>query len=157
MKVDYRVRIQIIQSLENSYFNNTNQRFAANIAFQVAFCYQIGFGVKSNEIQRCLWLERSFRKPDDLKIEKDAVRPARWKSKRMRELNGLVHIDLIHEYRISGLNKLDEACNQYEREVSDTASLEGSISYVWPACITSRRLTGTRGDRRRPRSWRFRS
>jgi hypothetical protein len=79
MAADYRVRIQIRQSLENSYLNNINQPFATNIAFQVAFCYQIGFGVPSNDVQRCLWLERSLRKQDDLKIEKEAVRPTRWK------------------------------------------------------------------------------
>ena len=134
MKADYRVRIQIRQSLENNYFHNSNQPFASNIAFQVAFCYQIGFGVKSNDIQRRLWLERSLRKPDDLKIEKEAVRPARWKSKTMRKLNGLGHIDLIHEYRISGLNKLDQACNEYEREVSDMEREFGGLHFV---CLAS--------------------
>jgi tetratricopeptide (TPR) repeat protein len=147
MTADYRVRIQIRQSLENNYFNNADQPFAANIAFQVAFCYQIGFGVKSNDIQRRLWLERSLRKPDDLKIEKEAVRPARWKRKRMRELNGLVHIDLIHEYRVSGLNKLDEACNKHEREVSDMAREFGGLHFICLASMNNLASTYTNQGR----------
>jgi tetratricopeptide (TPR) repeat protein len=130
MAADYRVRIQIKQSLENNYSKNRDQPFAVNIAFQVAFCYLIGFGVKSNDIQCRIWLESSMRKPDQLKIEKEAVQPARWKNKRMRELNGIVLVNLNHEYRVSGFNKLEEACQEYEREVSDMAREFGEIHFI---------------------------
>ncbi|KAF8245666.1 kinase-like protein [Wilcoxina mikolae CBS 423.85] len=130
MAADYRVRIQIKQSLENNYSKNRDQPIAVNIAFQVAFCYLIGFGVKSNDIQCRIWLESSMRKPDQLEIEKEAVQPARWKNERMRELNGIVHVDLNHEYRVSGFNKLEEACKAYEREVSDMAREFGELHFI---------------------------
>jgi hypothetical protein len=51
-----------------------------------------------------MWLEKSNKQLDDVKSEKEAVRPASWKSVRMRGLRGLVPIDLIHEYRVWGLH-----------------------------------------------------
>ena len=57
MESDYRVRTQIRECLENNYFKNQNEPFATHIAFQLAFCYQIGFGVKSDDNKCHMWLE----------------------------------------------------------------------------------------------------
>jgi hypothetical protein len=102
MAVDYRVRTQIKGSLENNYIWNRNQPSATQIAFQLAFCYRIGFGTKSDENQSYIWLAKSAKRSEDLSAEKDAVRPASWKNgrRKIREFNEILdEFDLIHEYR----------------------------------------------------------
>jgi tetratricopeptide (TPR) repeat protein len=136
MVADYRVRTQIRYSLENSYFINKSQPFAPHIAFQVAFCYQIGFGAKS-DVNKCrIWLARSDKQPEDLKLEKVAVQPARWKSQRMRNLYRQNKINIVHEYRTTGLNKLKEAREEYEREVSDMVREFGELHFIPLALYT---------------------
>jgi len=130
MVADYRVRIQIKDSLKKKY--KSNQPSAANIAFQVAFCYHIGFGAKSDDTQRHIWLERSMRQVDDLKVEMEAVRPVRVTNERIRKLNNgsFTQVDLIHEYRTCGLNILQEAQTVYEREVTDMVQAFGSLYFI---------------------------
>ena len=79
MEVDYRVWIQIKEGLETNYSKNQNEPFAVHIALQLAFCYLIGFGVKSNDNTCHMWLGKSAKQPDDLKTEKEAVQPAKLK------------------------------------------------------------------------------
>jgi hypothetical protein len=121
---DYRVRIQIRDELEKKYIRNQNQPSAAHIAFQLAFCYQIGFGVKSDDNASSIWLEKSNKQSEDLEVEKKTVRPAGWKSKWMLELGErLVKANVIHEYRTWGLDKLEEARTEYES--NDSTSPDG--------------------------------
>ena len=127
---DYRVRIQIRDSLENNYLRNQYRSFATHIAFQLAFCYRIGFGVKSNHNKSHIWLEQSDKQLNDLEVEKEAVRPAKWKNGRMRGLSGLVLVDLSHEYRTYGLVKLEEARKEYEREVTDMIQEFGEHHFI---------------------------
>jgi len=118
--------MQIKDSLEKKY--NNNQPFATNIAFQIAFCFLIGFGIKSDDNACYLWLEKSNKQPNDLKIEKEAVQqPVSWKSGR---LNELVTVNLVHEYRTWGWNKLEEARKEYEREVRDMTREFGELHFV---------------------------
>jgi hypothetical protein len=123
---DYRVRPQIKDSLEQNYLRNQNQSFAAHIAFQ------IGFGVKSNDNKCHMWLGKSNKQLDDPKLIKEAVQPTNWRSARMcnRDLNGDVTVDLIHEYKTWGLNKLGEARIVYEREVGDMARHFGELHFI---------------------------
>ena len=130
MGVDYRVRTQIRECLEINYFRNQSQPFAAHIAFQLAFCYQIGFGVKSNDSACYMWLRKSAKQPDDLKTEKETVQPARWKSGRMQGYEGLVGVDLIHEYRTQGLKNLYQARAECERVVGDMAREFGELHFI---------------------------
>ena len=123
MTVDYRVRTQIRECLEINYFNNQNQPFATHIAFQLAFCYQIGFGVKSNDSTSNMWLGKSAKQPDDLRTEKEAVQPARLKMGGIREYDGFVSVDLTHEYRAQGLKALDKAREECERIIGDRKSV----------------------------------
>jgi hypothetical protein len=101
------------------YFRNQNPAIAAYIALQVAFDYQIGFGAKSDKNKCYMWLQRSDKCLEDRKIEKEVVRPTFWKSGRMRSFNGIVPVNLIHEYRAWNFHRLVEARKQYEREISD--------------------------------------
>jgi len=119
VEADYRVRAQIRDSLEKTYFSNQNQPFATHIAFQVAFCYMIGFGVKSDDNKCHMWLEKSSKYLDDLKVEKETVRPTAWKNARISCLTNPDTVKLIEEYRAWGSLKLEEARRQYEREISD--------------------------------------
>lgn len=70
VEADYRVRTQIKDSIEKTYIMNRNQPFAANIAFQIAFCYHIGSGVKSNANKCQIWLQKSNKNYHDLKSKK---------------------------------------------------------------------------------------
>ena len=131
MEVDYRVRIQIRECLENKYFGNQNQPFAANIAFQVAFCYQIGFGIKSDDNASRIWLEKSNKRSEDLEVEKEAVQHANWTSKSKFEFGGkFLKVNIMHEYRTWGLNQLEEARRECEREVGDMAQEFGELHFI---------------------------
>ena len=112
IRVDYRVRTQIRECLEINYSKNQNQPFAGHIAFQLAFCYHVGLGVKLNDNTCHMWLDKSDKQPKDLKAEENAVQPARWKNSYYNE--GLVSVDLIHEYRTWGLRALDQAREECE-------------------------------------------
>jgi hypothetical protein len=74
VEADYRVRIRIREDLESSYSRNKSRNCAANIAFQLAFCYKIGFGVKSDGFQCDRWLENAGRQTNDFEEEKGIVR-----------------------------------------------------------------------------------
>jgi hypothetical protein len=132
MEADYRVRMQIRDSLETNYLLSQNQPSAALIAFQLAFCYHIGFGTKSNDDKCLIWLGKSNKQTYDLKIEKDAVGPAKFKSGRARGKYGLIKVDLVHEYRKRGLNKLEEIRKVYEREVGDMVLLTRDLARWLP-------------------------
>ena len=115
------MRTQIRECLEINYSKNQSQPFAAHIAFQLAFCYHVGFGVKANDNTCHSWLVKSNKQLEDLKAEEEAVQPARWKNGRIQEHQGLVRVDLIHEYRTQGLKTLDQAREECERLVGDLA------------------------------------
>ena len=127
MEADYRVRTQIRERLESNYIKNQGQPFAAHIAFQLAFCYQIGFGVKSDDNTCHMWLVKSAKQLDDLKAERAAVQPARWK---MSGIPGFVSLDLIHEYRTEGLRTLGEARDECERVIGDMTPVFGELHFI---------------------------
>ena len=132
MEVDYRVRTQIRECLEINFLKHQleSQPFAAHIAFQLAFCYQIGFGVKSNDDTCHLWLGKSAKQPDDLKSEREVVQPARWKVGGIQGYDGFVSVDLIHEYRTQGLKTLGQAREECERVIDDMAPVFGELHFI---------------------------
>ena len=124
------MRTQVRECLETHYSKNQNQPFATHIAFQLAFCYHVGLGVKSNDNTCHVWLDKSDKQPEDLKAEEQAVQPSRWKGGRMQEYEGLVSVDLIHEYRTRGLKTLDQAREECERLVDDMARVFGELHFI---------------------------
>ena len=130
MEADYRVRTQIRECLENNYFKNQNEPFAAHIAFQLAFCYQIGFGVKSDDNTCNMWLGKSTHQLDELATEKAAVQPARWKMGGIPGYDGFVPVDLIHEYRTQGLRAVNQARRECERAIGDMAPVFGDLHFI---------------------------
>lgn len=124
------MRTQIRESLENNYFRSQNQPFAAHIAFQIAFCYHIGFGVKSDANECHRWLERSTKQPDDLNAEKEVVQPDSFENGIKRELIRPIGENLIHIYRQLGLENLKEILKSYEREVGDMEQEFGELHII---------------------------
>ena len=124
------MRTQVRECLEINYRKNQNQPFAAHIAFQLAFCYHVGFGVKSNYNTCHVWLDKSNKQPEDLKAEEQAVQPSRWKSGGIQGYEGLVLVDLIHEYRAQGLKTLGQAREECERLVEDMARVFGDFHFI---------------------------
>ena len=127
---DYRVRTQIRECLEINYSRNRDQPFAAHIAFQLAFCYHVGFGIESNNDTCYMWLDKSNKRPDDLEAEKKAVQPARWGGGGMPGHDGFVWVDLTHEYRTQGLKTLDQAREECERVINDMARVFGELHFI---------------------------
>ena len=125
------MRIQIRECLENNYFKDQAEPFAAHIAFQLAFCYQIGFGVKSDDNTCQMWLKKGAKQLDDLKTEKAAVQPARWKMGGIPGYDGFVPVDLIHEYRTQGLRAVDQAREECERAIDDMAPVFGELHFIF--------------------------
>ena len=121
------MRAQVRECLEINYSTNQNQPFAAHIAFQLAFCYHVGFGVKSDDNTCHVWLDKSNKQPEDLKAEEKAVQPTRGKSD---SYEGLVWVDLIHEYRTQGLKTLDQAKEECERLVGDMTRVFGELHFI---------------------------
>ena len=75
-------------------------------------------------------MARQKQQPDDLKCEKGAVQPARWKGSRMQGYEGHVRMDLIHEYRKQGLEGLCQAREECERVVGDMAQVFGELHFI---------------------------
>jgi len=66
-----------------------------------------------------MWLQRSDKCLEDLKVEKGVVRPTLWKSGRMRSFSGIVPVNLIHQYQAWEFPKLVQDRKQCQRETSD--------------------------------------
>jgi len=130
MDTDYRVRIQIKNNLETNYIKNRYEDGAPHIAFQVAFCYLIGFGAKSDSNKCHIWLEKSNKQSYDLELEKEAVRPANSKNGKMWWRYGLMKVDLTHQYQKFGPKKLSEACKECQREVRDMSCVFGELHFI---------------------------
>ncbi|MCJ1436521.1 hypothetical protein MMC27_005900 [Xylographa pallens] len=68
---DYRVRSYIAKYLETLFHKESDsciEAFSAKIAFQLALCYQLGFGIKRDEIKSKEVLRRSEPKEIDLRL-----------------------------------------------------------------------------------------
>ncbi|KAI0858827.1 hypothetical protein F4860DRAFT_287009 [Xylaria cubensis] len=63
--LDYRVRIYVVQCLEQRA-NGSCEQCAKATAFELAFCYTLGFGVMSNTMTAQTWLTRSGSTTDQL-------------------------------------------------------------------------------------------
>jgi len=76
------------------------------------------------------YIARKMQQPDNLKVEKEAVRPPGWNPGRMQRLNGFLLVDLIHKYRMRGRNKLEYTRREYEREVGDMVQVFGELHFI---------------------------
>ena len=66
---DFRLWRSIFQGLEAQATFHPNQQCRSNAAFQLALCYQVGFGCNRCEIKSLYWLSKSGKCADQLKEE----------------------------------------------------------------------------------------
>lgn len=106
IQTDCKVWSQIAKSLERHAKYSPNEASIQNAAFQLAFCYSIGFGVRRNDDKKKIWLERSQRQGIDLENEKRRLDPDIWdwlpKSAKIRSWENagfFSSFDIVHEYR----------------------------------------------------------
>jgi len=86
--------------------------------------------VKSDNNECQLWLQKANKQLDNLKIEKEAVILESENRGRVHRLNGLMSVDLIDEYRTWGLDQLQDARKEYEREVADMTREFGELHII---------------------------
>ena len=77
-----------------------------------------------------MWLGKSNKQLDDLKTEKAAVQPARWKKSGITGYDGFLPMDLIHEYRTQGLRAVNQAREECERVIDDMAPVFGELHFI---------------------------
>ena len=84
-----------------------------------------------------VWLGKSDKQPEDLKVEEKAVQPARSKSGRMQGYKGLVSANLIDEYLIQGLETLYQAREEIERVIDDMTRVFGELHFILLSLYTT--------------------
>lgn len=110
MYTDYRVWSQVLTSLERHVEPSSNAKSTMNAAFQIAFCYRLGFGARRNPSKSALWLKRSQKDTTDLQREKEIlgqpfpIRPY-YKSTKVQSWikDGYIpDFDFVHEFKKTG-------------------------------------------------------
>ncbi|KAI3323109.1 hypothetical protein HD806DRAFT_497980 [Xylariaceae sp. AK1471] len=64
----------VFKGLENRAFNSPDPAAQASAAYQLAFCYRVGFGAPIEPKQSQFWLERSSRPQEDLESAIEMIR-----------------------------------------------------------------------------------
>ena len=131
MDVDYRVRKHIFCCLKRQATSYHCKACYDSAAFQVAFCYKIGFGISSSEDQVRYWLgdERTL---EDLERELEIVRNADWSYTEMItklfDEGYNVQMDYSGAYQRAGI--LEASGAEYVREMRDMERVIGRLHPV---------------------------
>lgn len=127
----YRVRTHIAACLEERVFKSfTPALTSQRAAFELSFCYTLGFGVKKDDAKASALLKQSARSQDDLTNEIDRVRYGRLIS---APRQGIYNPALYqgHTKSTTGgryyLEKgiLDEDASRIRKEIADVESVVG--------------------------------
>lgn len=144
----YGVRTHIVACLEERIFKSsalapTSQR----AAFELAFCYTLGFGVSKDDAKASALLEQAARSQGELANEIDRVRYGKLRSHPRQGVynNSLYRGHIISSYAAGGryyLEKgtLDEAASHLKNEIADVESIVGvdhQIILVLKSSLTS--------------------
>ena len=115
--------------------------------FQMAFCYQIGFGTPKSPPQVSVWLKKCNRKDFNREVEISRNVNQAFQSVRMNSLKLEEHIDTA-DY-ISNLYQdtasLDDAEAVYRREINDA---EGTLGNEHPVLVLLRSILARILDRK---------
>ena len=126
VKANFRVRQYIADCLEYQYYLHPER--TSNLAFQLAFCYKLGFG-RSHDENKCVeWLSRSNRDRKDLDSEIGFVKAQRsWQfmSKNAFLLNEKGFLDWAYFSEHQSLQQLQTAEVQYTQEIEDMQDILG--------------------------------
>ena len=90
----------------------------------------LDLGSNPNNNTYHVWLGKGGKQLNNLKAEKESVRPARWKSGRIQGYEGLVSVVLIYKYRTHGLKTLDQAREEYKRVINDITPVFGMLHFI---------------------------
>src|SRR6266487_3568312 len=141
---DYRVRYKIRTCLEKRACVERESRCRdcfKKAAFQLAFCYRMGFGVKKNDEKSHSLLEWSGKSHKDLEHEICLVKQEKLDSLfgegTFRHLFTLGHdlmVNFAEYYRES--QKLDDVQQKYEQEIADIESVLGALHEI-PSMLKS--------------------
>ena len=116
------VRKVIVENLQQKAESSPCATCKANAAFQLAFCYYVGFGIRSDHEMAQHWVNKGERELGDLEEEKDEVVDfCLYSNKRVIELglDGFTMImDHVSEYRRADYN-LTIVTNAYRGEIVD--------------------------------------
>ena len=131
-ETDYRVSRHITASLQR-HAQRSNDISGLNAAFQLAFCYSIGFGVRRNEGLANHWLERSQRSREDLDAERRMVEPTaiEWTAKSGTVRSWLVYIaapNLGRQYEKLGC--LETSRVAYQEAIQDSEESLGDGHWI---------------------------
>ncbi|KAL9076812.1 MAG: hypothetical protein Q9161_000797 [Pseudevernia consocians] len=100
-----------------------------NAAVQLAFCYNVGFGIRSDHEMAQYWVDKSERELEDLEEEKDEVADFLfYNNKRVRELDfeGFTMVmDHVNQYRRADYD-LTIVTNAYRGEIVDLDGTHGA-------------------------------
>jgi hypothetical protein len=66
LKMDIRIRQQVTKSLLARFASCNQGDWRQDVAFEVAFCFKIGFGVSAKDSAADMWLDRSGKQQHDL-------------------------------------------------------------------------------------------
>src|SRR5436305_15334282 len=121
LDADFRVRELVAECLELKASNSSCTPCKQAAAFELAFCYKIGFGVLLDDDKSQSWLKRSGRYPKELEVEMSNIPSFGYNNNTIVLLQSegySISIDHPNEYRIAGRH-LREVELEYRREIAD--------------------------------------
>lgn len=131
MDVDYRVRKYVFCCLKLQATSYHCKACQDSAAFQIAFCYKIGFGISSSEDQIRRWLGEG-RTLEDLEGELEIVRTASWSYTdtvtKLFDEGYSMQMDYVEVYQEAGI--IQVSGTEYEREMRDMERVLGRLHPV---------------------------
>jgi tetratricopeptide (TPR) repeat protein len=127
--MDFRIRQQVAKSLIARFSGHGQGYWRQEVAFEVAFCLKIGFGVSVNDIEANMWLRRSGKQQNDLqeRIRSLLTRPIVTRTPLVDSLfaNGLfTDVGILHYHAVNPkhavLKKVEAEC---VREITDMSKV----------------------------------
>lgn len=92
-----------------------------NAAFQLAFCYSVGFGIRTDHEMAQYWVDKGKRELEELDEEKDEVSDfGFYTNEKVKDLSldGMMIIDHVSEYRRPEYD-IDTVIDSYRGEIVD--------------------------------------
>ena len=119
---NYVVRKVIVENLQQKAKSSPCLPCRENASFQLAFCYHVGFGIRSDHSMAQHWVEKAKRELEDLDDEKDEVVDfCLYSNKRVikLDLDGFTMVmDHVSEYRRTDYD-LTIVTDAYRGEIAD--------------------------------------
>ena len=115
------VRKVIVENLQLKAKSSPCMTCKENAAFQLAFCYSVGFGIRSDHEMAQYWVAKGKRELEDLDEEKDEVADSGFytnETVKDLSLDGMMIMDHVSEYRRPEYD-ITTVINSYRGEIVD--------------------------------------